>query len=394
MIFAIPIYLIVIYLLRRNPKYSLLIALFSTSLSPVIEKYFGETTYAILLLVILTTLLTIVINKRIRINIYYLFTIVVFFFFQILLLFSTEIFFISLQLSILRYVIWPLAAYITVRNIKSESELIPILMPYIAFQIAINYYRSFFDYSFLNIFDYYPGFSFIELRPGSLNSPIIFSIELVIFLVFVLSFGNSLRQKIFTVAISLFPLYVMQSRSSYLILLTFVVYFLFYKKKFILLLVMLLSFFVLFLYQGLDNRIFYFLTIFDSSEFSYQIRFDSIKYAIQFYTELPLINIFFGLGTGVARASYQNGIYVENFFIGYVIESGILMSILLFSCILYIISLGFKKKQVRNLTILLVLIFLTNMLASNLTANVIQLFVWTIIFIILRKAKGVKKICI
>jgi hypothetical protein len=239
------------------------------------------------------------------------------------------------------------------------------------------------------MFPYYRGniFSIVDLvgitnfRPANLSSPIIFSIELVIVLS-IFYFEND-KRPIFTflIGFSLLPLVLMQSRSSFVLIIVIVLYSIINKKsaKFLILTS------VIFVLVGfvLSDRI-HFFSIFNLRNQTYAIRLNSMLSSLVLFMKQDWTKILFGLGVGTTNliigGNGQFEFYVENFHLSLLYDSGLVVFCM---WVLFNISLLIKATTTRAkhsyLIGVIAGLLLINFVSSNLTAYTIQIFYWMMV---------------
>jgi hypothetical protein len=297
------------------------------------------------------------------------------------------------QLGFYRFFILPLVAYYSVYLTRvSVFKLTDFLFPVILFNIIIVYWRIFFDYTFFglitlgdleNIGEVY-SFGTDFWRPSSLESPIIFSIELSLFVFYyyhqkVLTSKDKINFNIL-IFFTIIPFLAMRSRSAFIILLGafFLHFFLnnFRFHKVLYFVIFILIVFPISVYLGLDNVIML-------TDDSYSVRGNSLSDSLTQFLNSPTINILFGFGSGHSNFELEEysgfNVYVENFFASFLIDYGILLTFpfLILNLLLFLTGI-INSKNILKISISLFL--LVNFFSSNLTAYSLQFFYWILLF--------------
>jgi hypothetical protein len=391
---------IVWIMVYKKPYFSAMLFSLIVSLSPLLKLYIGNTAYNFTILLTLCILIVKVLQDKLikKSLIIYVSIVFIFIYLHFLILGSHPQ---QVILSIYRYLYIPIISYYSIiYMINNNIKISTVYTPYIIINLLILYYRAFIDYTFLGAMQYSEFFDGLFImgsifyRPSNLSAPIIFSIELVIYLCLLL-FENK-KVKLFFVMFlaSLYPLILMQSRSSYILLLVFILVYLLIQKRFII--VSSIIFIITTLGLLFGNSIYLFSAL-NFQEKSYTVRISSMINTIEnFLNESPFV-ILFGKGVGSSNMNLNDveknfgGIYVENFYLALLYDSGIVIfSIwIIFNILLLLKSLKIKSKISIYAFILILCLFLTNIFASNLTANVIQVLYWQLAFIILLRNRNI-----
>ncbi len=300
---------------------------------------------------------------------------------------------IQLQLGLYRLLILPLVAYYSVwLNRRGFFNLIDFLLPVVVICIFVVYWRVFVDYSFFGLISFADSTSVDDLykfgaefwRPSSLESPIIFSIELALFVFYyyrentIIKNGNV--KSLLFVLITIVPFLVMRSRSAFIILLgTSLLYFFrndfrFYKLIYVFFFILLISPF--FKYIGFDSILFL-------TDESLSDRSNSLSNSLNGFVASSFKNIILGFGSGHSNFELNENsgfnIYVENYFASFLIDYGFVLTFLflIFNAYLFIVGLI----SAGNIVKLSVPFFiLVNFFSSNLTAYSLQFLYWLLIF--------------
>lgn len=363
--------------------------LFCVTISPLLNLIWTELTFYLIVLILIFVIIEFI--KSTSAFIFRGFFLVLLAFLVIQLMFIRLNLF-QFQLSIYRFLIIPIVAFYSVHiSLKSDVKLSFYITPPIILGIGIVYYRIFFDYTFFGLveLDLYEKFSdnfsygSTLWRPSSLESPIIFSMQLVLFLFYFLNQSNSDRKHRMIMRIlfiiSFFPLLVMRSRSAFIVLLISFSIILIYQKiklKSILYLIAL----VWTLYFTINNV--NLGSVFSLNDESYSVRSSSVINSLNQFTNGETKNLFLGFGSGYSNVEINKNegfnMYVENFFLSYLIDYGILF--FLPFCI-FNFWLLYKCLLSKNLYFFSFSIFLlTNFFSSNLTAYSIQFLYWIFVF--------------
>lgn len=195
------------------------------SLSPFLSKFVTKNEYSAFLILILASLVgRVLLDNLIRLRTIVLVSnIMIFIFLQFLI---CDIASVQLLLGFYRLLIIPLTAYYSLIYMKLNGKKISdVFIPYFIVNLLILYYRAFVDYSFFGSLTMFGGFEHLYsaggalYRPSNLTSPIIFSVELAVFLgVLFHEQGGSPKTFLLT-ASSILPFALMRSRSGLMLLL-------------------------------------------------------------------------------------------------------------------------------------------------------------------------------
>lgn len=364
------------YIITKKTQYTITLVLMISSLSPILTQYISNGMYNILYIYIFLVLLYYAkLNKQIKLTkgllIYLLGTGII----LIINILSVNVRVEQIVLFATRFYIFPFIAYVSVKYMKEKNKTISsIFLLYFLVNIAIVYYRIFIDFSvgglFFNIGPDHPMF-----RPSNLNSPIVFSIELAVFIVIYMIENNKFIYKCGFLIIIVIPMISMSSRSSlvFLALLLIVIIYKRIKNKRIIIFFSIFSLWIT-----------CFLSLFIIKIDSMLERFISIGGAFKSIYENKILFLLFGRGSGVASiATMESGIgevYVENFFMTLLIEYGVL----LFLVFIIFNFISLKQKKIIFVDdisrFIIVGIFIVNLISSNLSANSVQLLYWFLIF--------------
>ncbi|WP_163929934.1 hypothetical protein [Paraferrimonas sp. SM1919] len=326
----------------------------------------------------------IIVRQRYLANLFSLLLIVVvliLLFFQMLIV---DVSLVSAFMGGARFVIIPIMACYAAREIVNKNlDLVNVLLVYFVINILIFYIRAFYSYDFFGVMD-------IEVkewtyRPSNLSNPIIFSIEVAIFLAMVMCSQLHVKNKTFIYAIMVVPLFLMFSRSSYIIIFLFSLFYLVYNKRYIsLLLFSVASFLIMYIYYESMGKLPYVLSVFDYEAGAYDTRFTSMINALSHISELNVSELLFGTGSGTAsQHGNSNGLeafYVENSFVSLVIENGVVFFLLYFFSLLYLIFNTTACGVGIYYTVIVLSVSLTNFFSANLTVVSVQLLYWLVFF--------------
>lgn len=294
----------------------------------------------------------------------------------------------SFLLSITKFILIPI---IILNNIQLNSvqKTLDTLYPYFFINIAIVYVRAFYDYTFfgfvepINFEDFKESYSLGEIlwRPSNLAGPIVFSIEIALFLV-IQYFKSAKRKTYWILAVSsIMPLIFMQSRSSYLIIiLSIISSVLYFKKSGWLTVIVISASVVMFKSEKITESIVALLTL---KENSFQSRFQSLFDSIDQFSSYNYLEWLIGKGSGYANLDISNsgsfGIYVENYHMAILHDHGIVIFgiWIIFNTILITWFLGKNSTFIYGIT--LIGLMLVNSFSSNLSTFPVQIFYWIII---------------
>ncbi|WP_299159455.1 hypothetical protein [uncultured Tenacibaculum sp.] len=374
--------------LYSKPYYSAMFFALATSLSPVINANFRSGSYLLIALIILMLSIHLVKDSLIKTK-----HIVIWALVSVLIL--LQVLLVSLSgfqiiLSIYRFIVIPFVIYYSfIYSKKNNLKFSQLLVPYFIVNLIIVYYRTVIDYSFFGVVNIYSGTEFEHLfayggqsfRPSNLSTPIIFSIELVSFLSFFYYENKKTKMFYFLVIISIIPMIVMGSRSSYVMLFVVICYNLIYHKK---TLKILLSSFVFAFAVVLTGKLDDILSIVTLKEHSYTARLGSITQLIDNLGNDNFITILFGKGVGFANMELEPGmgfgVYVENFHLALLYDSGIFIFLFWILFNLTLILFTIFKKRYFELAIIIFGILLVNIFSSNLTGYTVEIIYWLLVF--------------
>ena len=269
---------------------------------------------------------------------------------------------------------------------KEHLDVTDIIRPYIILNIAILYYRAFIDYSFFDIIEisdaYYATEGIIKsvfFRPSNLSSPIMFAIELSIYIALLLRQLGLSKGFLIEFSLYIFPLIVMQSRAALAIVAASFICYIFLQRMYKTLFLITIIFFLLFIqFRGEI----YFFTVFDIGGEGYLKRFTSMIHALDSMEGYDMIHILLGKGIGASNMIVVDGsykLYVENFYISFINDMGFVIAAMWF---LFTITVIFVTRPNPLIKTALLVLLLTNVFASNFTAFNVQFF-YTLLMIIL-----------
>lgn len=346
------------------------------SLNPIISFSFGEIYYQI----ILSIMATINIYHIVRLNflkkwhiLYFLFVIIVIIF-QLLI---SDILLVQVFLTLYRFILIPFIGFYSVVFLRYYGKSpLRIIVLYMIINLSILYYRSIFDYSFFGFYNIserllrFYEYGEALYRPSNLTSPILFSVELGIICAIIVYYCMRLKlstlNAFLIILMTLPAFYLMQSRSGFIIYIFAVLsLMLFSGKK--MPIISIGAIFLLFGFLIYDPYLFSFLDLSDST---YLFRFSTMADFLRTYSEIDTERIFLGLGVGSANYFLESSgytFYVESFILGFIADSGLIVSFLIMiSTIKFIIGNISNRKY--YLTIVFILIILVNLISSNLIA--------------------------
>jgi len=390
-VFYLIVTMLVAYLIYKKTYLGVTIICLLSSMGPLFKLYLPLKNMDFIYILFTLTFFTIIFIKHFSLTptIIFVFNIIII---VCLIQFSnTDVNIWQIGLTLLKYIGFPLIAYFSVKYIiKYNINISYVLSIYIIPNLLVFYYRAFVDYSFQGIF---PNFTnTVWLRPSSFNSSIIFGIELASYLCVLAITCKNKKFLITMVILSIYPLIAMRCRSSYFILILFFIYYLieqkFYKQLFN---VVSASFVFLIIYYLLQKKMPYLFTIFSYTGGAYDTRFNSIFNSMNNFYNQGSMAFLFGKGAGTAstfaRARGYDVVYVENAFLTTLYESGIIILSLWIIFNIYVFVKSRINVETRLLSVLIIAILLTNLVAANLTTTVVSLFYWEIIFYDLSKMR-------
>lgn len=361
--------------------YSIILFLFLSSLGPVIDNTFGS---AFKLLMYFSTLLVTAFIGVFYCNVlrstFGIYTI----FFIIIILLAQLIFVTSDLLSfgqgIFRFLLMPIAVFSIVVFLKQKNINSYVFFRfYFILNLAIFYYRAIFDYSFFGFYDGFDAEFFY--RPSNLSSPIIFAIELSIWLGIIFQKGKNITLWFLLIVPALI---LMHSRSSFIIVLLILIFYYFKNLKKIN--VLLYSIFLLITaVYFIDYEIIESIVNFKSSH--YQKRFSSVANVLNLISEFSVGEFLFGLGYGVTIGgnSYANAVYLENGILSIFIENGLFLFLLFIFALFFLFFKYFNRPNV--FFVILISVIITNLFASNITSNTVFFFILYLYFFLIESRR-------
>jgi hypothetical protein len=370
----------------KSKAYSLGAVMTLISVSPIVSAVTSEFIYLLSLLV----LSLLVIGRALSLNVFgekfftYASLVLFVIFFQLLVNDATLN---QIILGLFKLLFIPAIAYSAFFYAKKEHlDVTDIIRPYIILNIAILYYRAFIDYSFFDIIEisdaYYATEGIIKsvfFRPSNLSSPIMFAIELSIYIALLLRQLGLSKGFLIEFSLYIFPLIVMQSRAALAIVAASFICYIFLQRMYKTLFLITIIFFLLFIqFRGEI----YFFTVFDIGGEGYLKRFTSMIHALDSMEGYDMIHILLGKGIGASNMIVVDGsykLYVENFYISFINDMGFVIAAMWF---LFTITVIFVTRPNPLIKTALLVLLLTNVFASNFTAFNVQFF-YTLLMIIL-----------
>jgi len=293
----------------------------------------------------------------------------------------------SVQLFVFKFVIIPIVLYYSYLLAQYYNvSFLNTFYPYFFLNIIIVYYRAFFDYTFFGVLSFEGMNQFSDAysvgkilwRPSNLSSAIVFSVELVIFLALQYFSAVNRKKLMFISILSIVPILVMQSRSSWVILSMLIIYSLMKNRKFVLLSFITLLSSYLFYKLKIISKVYDLLTM---NEASFSSRFNSVIESVPLFFKNTLNRIVFGNGTGFANYKMPGndsfGVYVENFHLSVLFDQGIIIFVFWILFNIYCLLIFALNKT--NMSSVLFFVLLTNCFSSSLTVFTLQMFYTLII---------------
>lgn len=384
---VIGIFLYMLYIVYKKPFYGITIYLIIVSTAPIWELFLNDIIIYSFYTLIVFLLIFKLYMKKIKISIYiYYILFMSIYNIMIMVLINSSI--NSFILAEYQFILIPLITILSLKNVRIyQVNLTKLILPYLSICLIIFYYRAFIDYSFFGLVDLYNFDSWSNLytfggsnyRPSNLNSPIIFSIELVVYLAIILYEQGFKKITKYLFLLSIVPLILMRSRSSIVILIFTLIVILLKKKnvKYFFPVgigcVIICSLFGN--YIGLEE-------IFKFANSSYVGRFNSALTSIESFFDLDLIKILFGNGVGSANYNGINSngflFYTENYFVAKLIDTG-LIGLMIFLVIIILCLLKTKNVQLKTIFFGLLLV---NLIASSMSGYVIKVLFWIIVYLL------------
>jgi len=388
---------IMILLIWSKPYYASLFLCLVISMSPFLDLYISSTKYyAINLLIVFVLMLCVFRDHLIFLKIPLLIlTVVIFVLFQVLLISITSM---QFELSLLRYIAIPVVSYYTIIYLKKNNlKLSDVFIFYIIINLIICYYRALIDYSFFGsiftkagtIYESQYSVGGVLYRPSNLNSPIIFSIELVAYWSLYLYEKGKTKMFYLISLVSIYPFILMRSRSAFVLLGLCIGSHLIYKKKYVLLSV--IGFLSIIMVVLFSSQI-HFLSVFNFHEESYATRVNSIIDTILNFRNESWQVVLFGKGFGTANMILVPGsnmaVYVENFHLSLLYDAGLVVfgTWIIFN--IKIILSAIKKHKYAHIAVIIIGILFINIFSTNLTSYTVQVLYWQLAFMLLVNQKN------
>ena len=262
---------------------------------------------------------------------------------------------------------------------------------------AVQIYRTFFDYTFWGIKplelegeQYSSLFQYggLYFRPSSLESPIIYSVELALFLGYLLFHDGFSRENWLWFVGGGVSLLLTNSRTGMIILALAIIGNALFKKQYKTTFGLLLFAIMIITILGKWNTI---SSIFDLSGGTYVRRISSIQNTVNTLRNMSPLEMLFGMGFGAANYIQENNqvmIYVEDFYFALIANSGFITTAFFFVFCICAVFVGLLHKN--NSSVLLISLLIGNIVACSLLNYTIQLFFWILSFSLLEtnKEKG------
>lgn len=386
--------LVIVYSLivgYKKPQYAISMLALIVSLSPFISKYLSANLYYLsLILIVLFLLLNVIKKKMLTLT----FVIIISFslIFLLLQVLFLKISALQIILYMLRYTAIPFVAYYSHRFLELKKVAISrVFYSYFIVNLFIVYIRVFIDYSFFGTLISYSGTIYqnfysmggANFRPSNLNSPIIFSIELVCFIMLLYIENAPRKETRLFVLFSVLPLLLMRSRSSYVLLVLFTLISFMKKKNYIKLISASTIGGIALYFTNIGKQV---LAVITFNDDSYAVRITSVLNSINIFIFENLVTILFGFGIGYSNYELIPGegynIYVENFHMSLLYDMGIFVfaAWIFFNSTLIFISFSSRIKIMRQYIAIIIGILLVNIFSSNLSAYTVQIVYWIVTF--------------
>lgn len=287
-------------------------------------------------------------------------------------------------LGLVKLLMLPWLGYFIAKELHTKNyDLFSVLFFYILINLAIFYFRAFFEYTFYGVLDV--STEEWVYRPSNLASPIIFAIEVVIIISIMYVSDVSKWRKICLLGLIFVPLILMQTRAAMVIFTLMTVAYLIYSKQFGLLVVLhIIGAVVIFLLWILSGEIPYVFTIFSYEGGAYGSRVASVAGTLDIFSEFSVMKTLVGVGSGLAShhgSSFgQEVIYVENGLVSLVVENGLLVFLIFLGALAYY---PLKVRLVGTsgyFYVLLLAIVAINFFSASLTTLSIQALFWLVYF--------------
>mgnify|MGYP006078702617 CR=1 FL=1 len=292
--------------------------------------------------------------------------------------------FAFLALGLVKLLMLPLLGYFVAKELHAKNhDLFSVLFFYILINLAIFYFRAFFEYTFFGILDV--SIEEWVYRPSNLTSPIIFAIEVVIIIALMYVSDVPKWRKICLLGLIFLPLILMQTRAAMLLLALMTVAYLIYSKQFRSIVILsITSVIIVFLFWILSGEMPYIFSIFSYDGGAYGKRASSIADTLDIYSEFGVLKMLIGAGSGLASQHASSfgheAIYVENGLLALLVENGLLFFIMFIGALAYY-PLRTRLVGISGyLYFLLFLIVVINIFSASLTTLSIQALFWLIYF--------------
>lgn len=392
-ILSIIAMILLLYKTYKCPYLAILTLFLTISFGPIINSYITMSfSYAYQLVVLIFILYTAVsrkmINKKILLAQWAVFLYI------LLQVYFVRINLEQVYLSVYRLLFIPTISFYSYQLLKiNNKKLSDISIYYLIPNLMVLYYRAFIDYSFFGIIDDYSNtiysshysFGGANFRPSSLQSPIVFSVELIVLLfLYLFEKGNNKIFK-FLVLLSVLPIFLMRSRTSVVLLLLLLIYHLMSEKNIKGIIAVNLTSVLLFIINKTHNI----FKVFLNNDLNIDNRFNTIKNFSNNFENQNLVYQIFGKGIGttniVLSTTGKMGLYVENFHLSILYDLGICVFLIWIIFNLAILLHSYNNRGIRMYSIILLGLLLINFLASNLTSYTLQMIYIYIIMKCCRK---------
>jgi|SaaInlStandDraft_1057018.scaffolds.fasta_scaffold02058_13 hypothetical protein len=289
-----------------------------------------------------------------------------------------------LALGLVKLLMLPLLGYFTAKYLHSNNkDLFSVFSLYLIVNLAIFYCRAFFEYTFFGILDVRT--EEWVYRPSNLSSPIIFAVEMAIIISIMHVSNVSKRTKIIFIALIFIPLILMQTRAAIALFALMTMTYLIYSKQFLSLFALtIFGIFIVYLLWFITGETPYIFSIFSYEGGAYGSRLSSITQTLTTFSEFNILEMLFGIGSGLASQHASSfgyeSIYVENGIITLLVENGFLTLILFLMSLIYYVLKASLAGIAGYLYLLLLLIVGINFFSASLTTISIQALFWLIYF--------------
>ncbi len=285
-------------------------------------------------------------------------------------------------------ILLPTICYYSMSSGKVELKSFPdYYIIYIIFNLIILMFRATINYSFFGFaitMDYYSQFYDLYsrggslYRPSSLLSPIVFAVEVIFGVYFLICKYGIRKHTVLISVIATVGLVLMRSRTSIVLALFLIACILIQKKLYVKGIILFILGILFIAISGEESE---FLQLITFTESSYFIRISSVRNTLDQIRNLDTVQILLGQGFGTANRVVDGQIssyYSENFYVALLVDLGII-GLLVFLVVAFASIYKAIKNGVSGVAYAILGLLIINLFASSLSNYVIQILFWLMI---------------